>query len=155
MIISFDQIRFNIRNRNYKFIGSGSGRYVFDLGNGYVVKAARNRKGIAQNKVEYQIASMDHSDLFAKILQISEDNELLIMEKANPIDRISVVWKYFDVKSNWELFQLETFKTIASHYSLILQDLRRPENWGIIDGRPVIVDYGFTRRVRKKYYSLF
>ena len=32
---NFEQIRLNIRNRLYNFIGSGSGRCVFDIGNGF------------------------------------------------------------------------------------------------------------------------
>ena len=34
-------------------------------------------------------------------------------------------------------------------------DLKRVSSWGIIDGRPTIIDYGFTREVREKYYSFF
>ncbi|HHX11997.1 MAG TPA: hypothetical protein GX731_04185, partial [Clostridiales bacterium] len=48
-IIDFDSIIMNIGKGNYQFIGSGSGRRVYDLGNGYVVKVAKNNRGIAQN----------------------------------------------------------------------------------------------------------
>lgn len=42
---------FNERRMFCKYIGSGSSRNVFDLGNGYVMKVAKNLAGIAQNKV--------------------------------------------------------------------------------------------------------
>lgn len=155
MRFDFEQIILNIRKKAYHYIGSGSGRYVFDIGYGYVVKVAKNRKGFAQNKAEYQIASVDHSNIFAKILQVSDDYELLIMEKAEKIRSIADVWDYFHVKSSSEFYQLKELKEISSKYSLILPDLRRPANWGRINGRPVIIDYGFTQKVRKKYYSLF
>ena len=155
MKYDFEQIGLNIRKKIYRYIGSGSGRYVFDLGDGFVVKAAKNRKGLAQNKAEYQIASIDDSHIFAKILQVSEDYQLLIMEKAEKVENISEVWNYFNVKSNNGFYQLKELKDISAKHHLILKDLSRPVNWGTINGRPVIIDYGFTRKVKKKYYSLF
>lgn len=155
MTVDFDEVKLKINNGTYHFIDSGSGRKVFDLDNGFVIKVAKNRRGIAQNKVEYQISSMDTSDLFAKIPQISDDSFMLIMEKAERINNISEVWKYFNVKSNQELFQLDVLKDISIKYNLLFADLRRPINWGIVDGRPVIIDYGFTQEVKRKYYSLF
>lgn len=154
MKIDFDEIKLKINEGTYHFIDSGSGRKVFDLGNGFVVKIAKNRRGIAQNKVEYQIASTDDSSIFAKIPDVSEDFYMLIMEKAERINSISEVWRYYNVKSNQELFQLEELKNISRKYDLLFADLRRPINWGMIQGRPVIIDYGFTREIRRKYYSL-
>ena len=43
MIIAFSQIMLRIKRGYYRYIGSGSGRKVFDLGNGYVIKVAKNR----------------------------------------------------------------------------------------------------------------
>lgn len=155
MEVDFEQIILDISRQTYIYIGSGSGRRVFDLGNEYVVKVAKNKKGIAQNEAEYQISLINRSNLFAKISQVSEDFSLLIMEKADKIKKISDVWKYFNVKSNRGLFKLEELKDISSKYNLLLQDLCRPANWGKINERPVIIDFGFTRKVKRKYYSLF
>ena len=155
MKFNFELIRLNIKKNIYRLIGSGSGRNVFDLENGYVVKVAKNRRGFAQNKAEHQIALNNDSTVFAKILQVSEDFELLIMEKADKVESISEVWRYFHVKSNSELYHLEELKHISAKYDLILKDLGRPVNWGKINERPVIIDYGFTRRVKNKYYSIF
>jgi len=106
MRVDFDQIIANVRDGAYKSIGSGSGRRVFDLENGYVVKVAKNKKGFAQNEAEYQISSASNSALFAKVLQISEDYRMLIMQKAEKIKHISEVWEYFNVKSNRELYNV-------------------------------------------------
>lgn len=153
--MGFDKIIANLQQGEYRYLGSGSGRKVFDLGNGLVVKYAKNRKGIAQNETEYFIASSDHSGLFAKIVQISEDHRLLIMEKAESIKSMAEVWSFYKVSNNRELFRLEAFRQILHDYHLLQVDLCRNSNWGIIDGRPVIVDYGFTLSVKKKYYSPF
>ena len=152
MGFDFEQIKLNISNQVYKRIGSGSGRRVFDLGNEYVVKMAKNNRGFAQNEAEYRISSTDHSNLFAKIPIVSEDFSLLIMEKADKIEKFSEVLKFYNVKSNRQLFKIEGLNEISSKYNLILPELCRPVNWGKINERPVIVDYGFTWKVKKKYY---
>jgi hypothetical protein len=152
MIFVFDQIMLNIMQGYYKYIGTGSSRQVFDLGNGYVIKIAKNIAGIAQNESEYKISLSDESDLFAKVVQISNDFSLLIMQKANKINNISYVWKYFDVENKKELFNLKELQKIKKNYNLLLGDFARESNWGIINGRPVIIDYGFTREIRNRYY---
>ncbi len=154
-MIDFNIIILNIRRRNYPCIGSGSGRRVFDLRNGYVVKVAKNNRGIAQNEAEHHISLADHSNIFAKTIQISNDHRFLIMEKAVRIRNFSEVRKYFNVKTNRELFQLEVIRSVFTKYNLLLNDLYRTVNWGIINNHPVIIDYGFTQSVQRKYYSLF
>lgn len=152
MRIAFNQIMFNVTQGYYRYIGSGSSRKVFDLGNGYVIKVAKNKRGIAQNMCEYRISANDYSNLFAKVIQASTDFSLLIMEKAYKINDISHVWKYFNVASKKELLNLKELRNINKKYNLLLGDLARKSSWGIINGRPVIIDYGFTREVKKKYY---
>ena len=136
----------------YRYIGSGSGRKVFDLGNGYVVKVAKNMAGIAQNRVEHQISLRDNSNLFAKVIEVSGDFQFLIMKKADRINNFSHVLKYFNVSNNRELVRLEEMQTIQWKYNLLLADLCRNSSWGIIDGVPVIIDYGFTAQVQRRYY---
>ena len=152
MISRFNQIMFDIRRGYYKYIGSGSSRDVFDLENGYVIKVAKNRAGIAQNKAEYKISDNDNSDLLAKVVQVSNDFGLLIMEKSDTIYNISYVLKYFNVRDKRELLNSKELQKIKRNYNLVLGDFERKSNWGMINGRPVIIDYGFTREVRERYY---
>jgi hypothetical protein len=148
----FNQIMFDIQRGYYRYIGSGSSRDVFDLENGYVIKVAKNRAGIAQNKSEYDISEYDDSGLFAEVVQVSNDFKLLIMEKADKIYSMSVVWKYFNVRGKNALFHLKEMQDIKRDFNLLLDDLERKSSWGMINGRPVIVDYGFTSEVRQRYY---
>lgn len=151
----FNQIMMNIQRGYYKYIGSGSSRQVFDLGSGYVIKVAKNEAGIAQNESECMISYYDKSDLFAKVVQVSNDFRFLVMEKADKIDSITEVWKFFDVRSKSELFNLKELRKILNNYNLLLSDLSRKSSWGMINGRPVIIDYGFTREVCERYYFFF
>ncbi len=154
MNIDFEYISKNIGIKKYQLIGSGSGRLVYDLDNGYVVKMAKNKKGLLQNKAEYQIASANKSRLLAKILAISDDFQYLIMEKAEKIKAMSEVLTYYEVHNFRELFRLEDFKEFTNKHDLLLVDLRRLNSWGVVKGKPVLIDFGFTREV-SKYYHLF
>lgn len=152
---NYDEIGLRIRQNKCPVIGAGSGRRVFDLGNGYVVKVARNRKGVAQNYTEKDISIRDRSGLFAEILDISEDGKFLIMEKAELITDMRIVWNYFGVKNNRELSRKKEIRELYVKYYLLIPDLFRSINWGMINKKPVIIDYGFTRAVRQRYYSIF
>ena len=152
MVSSFNQIKLNLRRGYYRQIGSGSSRDVFDLDNGYVIKVAKNRAGIAQNECECNISDLDNSDLFAKVIEVSNNFEFLIMEKADKIYYMSDVLKYFKVRSKRQLFKLKQLQNIKRNYNLLLADLERKSSWGMINGRPVIIDYGFTREVHDRYY---
>ena len=143
----------NIRRGRYRYIGSGSSRRVFDLGNGYVVKVAKNRAGIAQNKMEYKISTTNPSNLFAKVIQVSEDFSALIMQKADKINNFSYVCNYFKVENIMQVLTSEEFQNLHCRYNLLLNDLCRTSSWGLINGRPVVIDYGFTIEVRERYYS--
>jgi len=148
----FRQISLNISKGKYRYIGKGSGRIVYDMGNGLVVKAAKNIKGIAQNREEYRISLVDDSGLFARVLTVSDDYRFLIMDKAERIKDISFVWNYFRVRSNKGLYQITKIRDLSEKYNLMIWDFGRAANWGQIDGRPTIIDYGFTRQVRRRYY---
>lgn len=153
--IDFDSIVMNIRKGIYERIGFGSGRLVFDLKNNYVVKVAKNKRGIAQNIEEYQISSIDQSDFFAKIIAASENFDMIIMEKALKYSNFGEIQKYFHVKNNRELFQKQDIRKVMQDHHLVPQDLYRLDSWGMVRGRPVIIDYGFTWKVKRKYYFPF
>lgn len=145
----------NMRQGNCIYIGSGSSRNVFDLRNGYVMKVAKNRAGIAQNKNEYIISLMDSSNLFADVISVSKGFDVLVMRKAYRIKNFRDILDYYNVRSEEELFSLSAFQNIQYKYNLIGADLRRVSSWGIINGIPKIIDYGFTKEVSEKYYSFF
>ena len=52
-----------------------------------------------------------------------------------------------------ELFvdYIDAVVNLLHHSSLVLGDLRRVENWGEYQGRPVIIDLGFNESVRQLY----
>jgi SAM-dependent MidA family methyltransferase len=152
MEIDSREIITGIRKGIYKYLGHGSGRMVFDLNNGNIVKIAFHNRGIAQNRAEHIISSSDAGELFAKVLSASKNYMFLIMEKAEKIRDMSFVWNYFNVENNSQFKEKPELKEISCKYSLLLYDLNRHVNWGKKDGKPVIIDYGYTKNVKRRFY---
>ena len=152
MLFDLKQITSNLQRGAYRMIGSGTGRQVYDLKNGYVAKVAKNRKGVAQNEAEYQISLQDKSGLFAPVIQASADLHVIIMEKAEQLWTLSGVWRYYNVRNNKELYQIPKIKNAMMQHNLIFVDLCKPHSWGGLNGRPVVIDYGFTRAVNRDFY---
>ena len=153
MFINYNEIMFRIRNGMYRYIGSGSSRKVYDLRNGYVVKVAKNEAGIEQNRAEYYISRNDFSGIFAKVINVSNDYSMLIMKKAKKVKDIRIIWNYFNAENNYEFYQSRKMQEIKSKYNLLLGDFEKVSSWGMINGRPVIIDYGFTEYVERNYYN--
>lgn len=153
MYIDFNDIIYNIANGEYRYIGSGSSRTVFDMRNGFVIKVAKNIKGIAQNKVEYEISNDDYTNLFANVYYASENYKYLIMEKAIPIKREIEFLRYFGINNRKELASIEEIKDIQYRYNLVFADLYKLTSWGKVKGRIVLIDYGYTKEIYDKYYK--
>ncbi len=153
VFINFNENFKNINLNNYRYIGSGSGREVYDLHNGYVVKIAKNIKGLAQNEAEHYISDNANSDLLAKVTYISYDFKYLIMEKADKVNHMTGILRYFNVRNKRKLSNIREIRKIAERFDLVYADFYKPNTWGKINDRYVIVDYGYTRSVKEKYYQ--
>lgn len=47
----------------------------------------------------------------------------------------------------------DTLAELESSFNVELGDFARAANWGIYNGKPVIIDVGFTKAVQNKYYN--
>ena len=77
------------------------------------------------------------------------------MEKAKKINNFSYICRYFNIRNNRELANLSKLQNIQKKYNLLWSDLFRSSSWGILDGKPVIIDYGYTKAVSERYYFAF
>ncbi len=78
--------RINYFDRLLPKIGAGSGRVVYDIDGNYVLKLAKNPKGISQNEVETSISSYDYNHDIVSIVTKADDNDTwLIAEKAKKL----------------------------------------------------------------------
>ncbi|WP_195990061.1 hypothetical protein, partial [Clostridium sp. D53t1_180928_C8] len=142
MYIDIEYILYGIKSGMYKYIGSGSARNVYDLNNGFVLKIARNIKGIAQNEAEFLIFNESKSPLLARVYFVSDDCKYLIMKKANPIKNEKAFLNYFNIENKKDIKNKKSIKEIHDKYNLVWADLYKITSWGRVNNRYVLIDYG-------------
>lgn len=165
-----------------KKLGSGSSREVFEYSTDYVIKVAKNVKGLEQNTVESDYGAVSMYDFLPKIKDNSDDGEWVIVEKCDKINA-----KEFETltKTNWEFFKTwlslfsldyirhkqvkytpEMEKELDNDDSFICQlnsfmvnfdimpgDFEKLSSFGKHNNKIKIIDWGFTQTVFKTHYS--
>ncbi|MFW6219468.1 MAG: DUF5661 family protein [bacterium] len=81
--------RIQYANEKLRKIGTGSGRIVYQIDDDKVLKLAKNKKGIAQNEVEYSLGNDYYfNDITAEVYDADEDNyswiEMKLAKKLTP-----------------------------------------------------------------------
>ena len=153
MYIDIYHILYGIENGMYRYIGAGSARKVYDLDNGFVIKIAKNIKGVAQNRAEFLISNDDDSPLLAKVYFVSDDYRYLIMKKANNIKSEKELLNYFKIQNKRELSNNRSIKEIHDTHNLVWADSYKFTSWGKIKNRVVLIDYGYTKEIYNEFYK--
>jgi len=148
-----------------------------------VIKVALNGKGLAQNREEARLLSDGHiANIGIAIPLIDYDKEngdnptWIHTEFANKIDQTSLN-RYFGVPNLWHVTRyldkltgrtkkspdvppeveenpyFQKLKDLVITYDLPAGDFYRKANWGMYNGKPVIIDMGYTSEVQKLYHK--
>lgn len=112
-----------------EFIAKGVTREVYacKVNPAYVIKIAKSSEGVAANVLEHSIWAYAEmmpesvSQWFCPCVSISSHGSVLVMRRAEPV-------------SEEELPQ-----EVPAYFT----DLK-PDNWGLLEGKPVCVDYANT-----------
>jgi hypothetical protein len=164
-------------NNNAKLLDAGSSRNVYLINSRHVLKFAQGERGLAQNEAEVDLFTNPAVKPFiTKIFDYEEDYNWLISELVRPLRNedefeklTGVSWDDFsDIlhmkpEDAAEMFGRTKYKNSEFVKQLINMlektnmetgDLDVPGHWGRTgDNRVVLLDYGFTTDVHKKYYS--
>jgi hypothetical protein len=130
---------------NMKLIDWGGHRYVYDLGNGYVVKITvpqdiyNGKPNNLHNQTEYE-TYRDAPPLLkqhlAPVVAHAPDYTWIVMKKA----RTTKTGELSDIDENMAM--LEIRDTFRGAHNYVTYDLE-PRQCGRIGEHPVIIDYGF------------
>lgn len=163
-------------------IGEGQGRAVYKLGGNQVLKVAKNAGGVGQNQAEATVCAGegDTANLFPKVFEKGTGFLWLVMEEAAAMDPESfkrltgMAWEKFqsglkgafeNKARNVNEFDKQNFIDCSRNPFFIKivrvikdckyepGDIAKLDSWGIINGKPVILDSGFTEAVNKAYYK--
>jgi hypothetical protein len=156
MINSF-KIRKQIKSGILPLIGSGSARMVYDLGNGAVVKVAKDKKGIIQNRTEVRISKKENKvkdplNVFAVVYDYNTTCSIIIVEKCKEIENMHELQELINGKKTTTYFVL--INKIHKKYKLLTGDMEKASSWGLNSkNKPVMIDYGCTYKMFYKYYA--
>ena len=153
---------------NYKLLNKGTGRCVYDINNEYVLKLAKNNKGIEQNKTEINISkSSKYNDITAKVVEFDENGLYLIQQKAYRLTeqgfkditglQLQGFLYYLRHDKKWDGKNVKFYNKVNSlvnEFELDRFDIANENSWGIINNNVVIVDYGLDMNTARKLYGV-
>jgi len=141
----------------YKFLGQGASRIVYAIDETYVVKFSKNKTGKYQCKTEdyiYNNIDPKYRKYFCPIIWYKEG--MIVMRRALPLTEIlglkhGNIFEYTSIRRSSDFFK--NIKTIAKHYDLLYPDIKAISSWGILDQKPLLIDYGCTNALYDKYFD--
>lgn len=132
----------------YIYLGEGAGRRVFAINEDLVIKVAKGKFGILQNKIEnyvYTTASKRHKRYLCPVMWYKP--WMVVMKKALPLSSDK---EYFDSLKEFcqdKIFYRDILALTRIHH-LSPKDIRAKSSWGLIeDDNKVLIDYGCPSRL--------
>lgn len=133
-----------------EFLGTrksgGSARICIPLNKKWVLKVAKNEKGIAQNTFEaecYKHASTYEKRYLAKVKKYCTDGKWLIQQRVKPLPEE----KGYDKKE--EFFKLPSFCSMIKSLQIDESDI---DQIGMVGKQYKLYDYGLSPQIYSTYY---
>lgn len=167
--------RVELADENFDKLGEGSSRTIFQISDSLVLKVAHNDKGIAQNMAEMK-PSM-HCDCTNGVLAADSDGKWVIVRFTEQMteedfkDIIGIGFKSFMKTLYWsfnneihegkpddydEIKNSPYYKCLSKivlENQLQIGDVAKASSWGLLDGKPVLRDFGLTKDVFVDFYE--
>lgn len=165
--------RVELADENFDKLGEGSSRTIFQISDSLVLKVAHNDKGLAQNEAEMSLKSpcinnVLVADTEAKwiIVRFTETMTEDDFKEATGISFKSFM-KALYFKHNNEIHDgmPDDYEDICKHpffkcisrtaieHDLQIGDVAKASSWGLMDGKPLLRDFGLTKDVFIDYYE--
>lgn len=136
---------YEVRN-SFPLVATGSSRWVYDMGGGYVIKLATNKDGYDQCSRENRVYT--HADNYYRRYLCPlfwYAPGMVVMQKAVPMVPLHMVLGDPQV----DLYSLgfgskgySDLKYLSKRFGLLYEDLLSVTSWGYLGNRPVLIDYG-------------
>ena len=172
--------RMNFCKENFDYVAGGTGRKVFDIGNGMALKLGCNRKGIDQNFVEsdYGLSRM-YPDLLNPTIDNCDDGHWMIVpllekiSKKDLVNHVGMDLREMDIflrgmederrgkatRINWDQIEenevMSQVMDLVFNTTLLTGDWSRMSSWGRDPQTNSlrIIDWGLDQQVYDKHYS--
>lgn len=171
------QERQEFAESNLNHLSSGSSRIVYKTDDNFIIKMAKNKKGIAQNKAEANPEMI--SDFLNKILDKASNyswiktcyldkitakdfekmtginfddfSEVIDYGLKNISDSDTSKPKNFNEVSKSKIYK--EIKRIGDKFKLMPGDIGRISSWGMKNNHPILIDAGLTKKIFEEFYE--
>ena len=173
--------RIKFAKEHLKEIGHGSSRVVFELSPYFVLKLAKNEKGLIQNSTETdKELHKTYSDIIPNLKDFDKNDYWLVVEKCNKVSKekfkqlSGINFDLFgkalkevhylqngrieelsdDVKEleNSDNYFFELLKKFMEDFDMFYKDLANISSWGESKGKLKLIDYGLTQEAYDTYF---
>jgi len=164
---NFKKIK-EIADNNYKKIDNGSSRIVYLYSDKYVLKVAKNNKGLEQNKTESIPKILEkYRDIVANVIDFDKNGKWTVQQFAENISedefenitgmQFRGFLYYLRHDLNWDGENAEFYNKIndfINEFELERFDVANGSSWGKINGKVVLRDYGLSLATARKLYGV-
>lgn len=144
-------------SNKYQYLGEGGGRVIYSINNNYVIKLSKFYGGYRQCETEdyiYHNVQQHLKKYLCPVVWYKED--MLIMRKAIPLakkrkEKHKNAFKFLGVSKEDTLYI--NIQELIENFNLLYGDIESLSSWGILDNRIMLIDYGCTNEIFKKYFA--
>ena len=131
----------------FPLLEEGSCRKVFAISDELVIKLATNDEGIHQCRVEYKVYNKAKRHLREYLCPVLwHKYAMVVMERATPLTKITFA-PYIEFEGIGHPEQVyRDLRELSRKHNLLFEDIMSTTSWGILGGKPVLIDYGCTDR---------
>lgn len=140
--------------KRFTFLGEGISRSVYAINNDYVIKIAKGREGLYQNRVEKYVYTHANKTLKAYLCPILWHKPgMIVMPRAIPLSQITNS-EFVDLKSiRSEQNAYRDLLYLSKKFYLFFEDIESTSSWGLLNNIPVLIDYGCTSEEGDWFYQ--
>lgn len=144
-------------DNKFKYLGEGGGRIVYDINNDYVLKLSKFRGGYKQCETEnyiYHNVQQHLKKYLCPVVWYKED--MIIMRKAIPLakerkEKHKNVFRRLGISEEDTLYI--NIEELVKTFNLLYGDIKSLSSWGILDNQIILIDYGCTNKIFRKYFA--
>ncbi|MCT8975415.1 hypothetical protein N4T77_02270 [Clostridium sp. CX1] len=144
-------------DKNFQYLGEGAGRIIYALDDDYVIKMSKFAGGDKQCKTEHYIYNhvQDHLKKYLCPVVWYKD-DILIMRRAVPLakkreERKQNVFNVLGIREDNIFYK--NIQQLVQSFDLLYGDVKNLSSWGLIDNQVVLIDYGCTNKIYRKYFT--
>jgi hypothetical protein len=143
--------------RTYEYLGEGAGRNVYAINKRYVIKLSKSEGGEKQCEMEdyiFKNAPRNLKKCLCPVVWYKED--MVIMRRAIPLvknkeDKHKNIFRLLGIGVDDPFYK--KVNKLVDIYDLLFGDVKSLSSWGLLDGQLVLIDYGCTYDIYKKYFD--